>query len=345
MCFEKYLLQQIAQHPSMQPQDVAKLCYQAAYGAEHLLEDVSAAAEYFRREFETVPAGDSPLYEYISPDYARVNLAAWKKSGMPGAWLFALFCAGAGPNEQGREVLENYLGIAEENLSDFSFSFQSWREFIEDYSKRGMPALHHSALYRQAERPAYRLVRRDMLRVLPVLEAAAKCEKRPCIIAIDGCAGSGKSTMAALLSTILAGDVVHMDDFFLPPALRTAERLSQPGGNVHYERYAEEVLPQLRYGEAFEYTVFSCRIMDFDGARKIRNSNYVIVEGSYSLHPHFGDYADIPVFSDIEPEEQLSRLRIRNGEAMAKVFKDKWIPMEEMYFEEFDIPNRCGLVL
>ena len=56
MSIEKYLLEQCAIHPSMQPQDVVKLCYQASFGAEHLLEDFAAAQNYFMEEFEAVPA-------------------------------------------------------------------------------------------------------------------------------------------------------------------------------------------------------------------------------------------------------------------------------------------------
>ena len=52
------------------------------------------------------------------------------------------------------------------------------------------------------------------------------------VIAIDGMAASGKSTLAARLAEELDGCVIHMDDFFLPPELRTQERLSSPGGNV-----------------------------------------------------------------------------------------------------------------
>ena len=50
MEFEVYLKQQLALHPSMQPQDVVKLCYQAAHGAEHLLSDIKAAEKYFYQE-------------------------------------------------------------------------------------------------------------------------------------------------------------------------------------------------------------------------------------------------------------------------------------------------------
>ena len=37
MSIKKYLKEQFVLHPSMMPSDVAKLCYQAAMGAEHLL--------------------------------------------------------------------------------------------------------------------------------------------------------------------------------------------------------------------------------------------------------------------------------------------------------------------
>ena len=39
------------------------------------------------------------------------------------------------------------------------------------------------------------------------------------IIAIDGRCAAGKTTLAARLAKELGGDVIHMDDFFLPPAL------------------------------------------------------------------------------------------------------------------------------
>ena len=62
-----------------------------------------------------------------------------------------------------------------------------------------------------------------------------------------------------------------------------------------------------------------------------------IVEGSYSLHPTFGTYYDISVFSSVSPEEQLRRIEVRNGAEMLTMFRDKWIPMEERYFTTFDV--------
>ncbi len=67
----------------------------------------------------------------------------------------------------------------------------------------------------------------DMVQVL-----LSALEKKPeaKVIVIDGMCGSGKSTLAAALGKQMVGEVIHMDDFFLPFDLRTKERLSAPGG-------------------------------------------------------------------------------------------------------------------
>lgn len=85
-----------------------------------------------------------------------------------------------------------------------------------------------------------------------IIEAYQKVKPAGCgVIAMDGRAAAGKTTLAEELAVTLGGAVVHMDDFFLPGELRTPERLAAPGGNVHAERFVEEVLPYLRRGEAF----------------------------------------------------------------------------------------------
>ena len=174
---------------------------------------------------------------------------------------------------------------------------------------------------------------------------SAKTPNRPFVIAIDGRAASGKSTLAEQLSTLLEADIIHMDDFFLPLELRSAERLTEPGGNVHYERFCEEVLPYLNSPEMFSYRIFDCSRMDYNGERGISNAQIRIVEGSYSHHPRFGKYADLFVFSDVDEEEQLRRIRLRNGEEKAQMFAMKWIPMEERYFAAFGIKTHAGAIV
>ena len=161
-----YLTTQFSIHPSMTPQDLAKLCYQAARGAEHLLADLDRARSYLERELEATSAdGSIPLIEPISHDVARVNLAAWKARGLDGGTLFDLFAATATVKREGEDLLPLYLARAGEWLACGQGPVEpaEWRKFLLWYEAQGCPAIHHSEAYRAAEKPAYRIVRRDLL--------------------------------------------------------------------------------------------------------------------------------------------------------------------------------------
>ena len=61
--------------------------------------------------------------------------------------------------------------------------------------------------------------------------------KKEIVVAVDGCAASGKTTLAKILKERYDCQIIKMDDFFLPLNKRTEERLSTPGGNIDYERF------------------------------------------------------------------------------------------------------------
>lgn len=178
-----------------------------------------------------------------------------------------------------------------------------------------------------------------------ILSAIQSHPKRPLLVAIDGGSASGKTTLARQLSQVLGCPVVHMDDFFLPPALRTPERLSEPGGNVHYERFAAEVLPGLRNGEDFSYGVFDCGAMDVTGTAQIPAADIVLVEGAYSLHPKLAEAYDLKIFLQVDPVFQAERILQRNGPEKQAVFLSKWIPLEQHYFEGCRVAERADFVL
>ncbi|MBQ2802643.1 MAG: uridine kinase [Lachnospiraceae bacterium] len=165
------------------------------------------------------------------------------------------------------------------------------------------------------------------------------------IITIDGRCAAGKTTLAEVLAKEIHADIVHMDDFFLPQGLRTPKRLGQPGGNVHYERFQEEVLYPLQEGSAFTYRRFDCHRMEFSEERYIKAEGFTIIEGAYSAHPVFGKYMGLCVFADVERSLQEERIRKRNGEEKLQVFLNKWIPMEEMYFLQYQVKENADLVL
>lgn len=176
-----------------------------------------------------------------------------------------------------------------------------------------------------------------------VAKRAQKIQKDKVIIAIDGKCASGKSTLAAYLSSLLNAEVIKMDSFFLREEQKTPERLEEVGGNIDYERFEEEVIEPLKKGNAFSYRPYDCHKEEIVEPIEVTGAKYIIVEGSYSLHPRFKDIYDLKVFVKVSPKKQEKRILKRNGEERAKRYKDEWIPKEEAYFAKYDIEKSSDI--
>ena len=161
------------------------------------------------------------------------------------------------------------------------------------------------------------------------------------LVALDGRCAAGKSTLAAQLCRQYGWNVVHMDHFFLRPEQRTAERLAQPGGNIDWERFSEELLLPLRKGGTPLYRPYDCHSGQLLEPIPFSPGPVVLAEGSYACHPALRDQYDLRVFLDITPEVQAQRIAAREGEACAQVFRDKWIPLEEAYLTACGVWDCC----
>lgn len=163
-------------------------------------------------------------------------------------------------------------------------------------------------------------------------------------IAIDGNCAGGKTTLASQLMSDFDCNVFHMDDFFLQPFQRTPERFNEPGGNVDYERFKKEVLVPLNNRSDFSYRPFSCKEQKLSTEIYVPHKKINIIEGSYSLHPELEKFYTYKIFLEVSPELQKKRILQRNP-LLHKRFFEEWIPLEEKYFRETNIKNRCDLVL
>lgn len=167
----------------------------------------------------------------------------------------------------------------------------------------------------------------------------------PIIVAIDGMCGSGKSFLADWLKASCECNVFHMDDFFLPLEMKTDERLSQPGGNVHYERFREEVLSSLLKNETVIYRPYLCGLWKLGEARRVEPKKLNIIEGTYSLHPTLRDAYDLKVFLTVDEQLQLERILRRSGEEKLQQFIHKWIPLENLYFNHMKISEVADITV
>ena len=276
-------------------------------------------------------------------------------------------CDYAHADESSRLQLNECINTAREVVRDgcFGFGIDEFDSAAAEFAAAGYPAQSHSDAYRNAYRPAYRVVDSYFARLISCLYAISRLldEKSGQVrVVIDGRAASGKTTAAELIAEYFSGaylheypdmpsgnvtaDIIHADDFFLPPSLRTPERLNEVGGNLHRERFYDEIIVNLDSPDGFSYRVFDCSKMDYaPEPRKVKPCRLLIFEGAYSLHPDFGDYYDLAIFSDISPDEQRLRILSRNGERMLKRFEQEWIPMEEKYFDGFDIRQKCKITI
>lgn len=163
------------------------------------------------------------------------------------------------------------------------------------------------------------------------------------LLAIDGGSASGKTMLAALLAQRYGCPVFHMDDFFLRPEQRTPQRLAEPGGNVDRERFFSEVLQPLRQGRPLTYRRYDCQTGQFLPPVLRQAGQLNVIEGAYSMHPELSALYDLSVFLAVSPETQRRRILQREPAFKQQLFFQKWIPMENRYFQAFSIPERCDL--
>ena len=168
-------------------------------------------------------------------------------------------------------------------------------------------------------------------------------KKKQVFVAIDGNSAAGKSSLSMLLKSVYSCNVFSMDDFFLRPCQRTPERLSEPGGNVDYERFEKEIIGALQSGIPFTYQAYDCQSRELSEPRAIAPNRLNVIEGVYCLHPRLFSTYDIKVFLSLDAAEQRNRLAKRNISLYDR-FMDEWIPMENNYFEVFQIPAKCDFV-
>lgn len=165
------------------------------------------------------------------------------------------------------------------------------------------------------------------------------------LVAIDGNCCAGKTTLADRLGELLQANVFHLDDYFLQPHMRTPERLRQPGGNVDAERFLREVLSPAARGETSCVQKYDCHKDRLLPSVSFAPNRVAIIEGAYSMHPMLIAQYDLRIFLRIGPEQQAVRILARNGTAALKMFQERWIPMENTYFQAFNILSQCDLVI
>lgn len=344
------LLQHFHNYPKMQIEDIFKHLYHSAFGCDHLVSDEAAALRYIQAEYAAASDTAAENTEPLDGNYSRVHLGVLR-AGLRPETLARLFFLSARKEPDGKTDLEQKLDVASKMVKDGSLpvNAENFARKLHQWRTAGFPAIHHSAAFREAYAPAYRVIANEYVAILPILtEIDKRLADGSTVVAVEGGSASGKTTLAHVLQQIYgceACNVFHTDDFFLQPAQRTPARLAEAGGNLDRERFADEIVHPLCQGSPVTYRRFDCTVQTLGEPITVPHAALTVIEGTYSLHPAFGQYYHLAVFLDVDPVTQAQRITKRNSPGLAKRFFDEWIPLEQVYFSQTNVKSRADLIL
>jgi hypothetical protein len=345
-----FILGQCARYPALCVQDLLKGLHQSVFGCGHFVTDEADGLRLLRAELADLRPGNGPAVELLDGEFCRLHLSGLPDSGLAPETLFRLFALSAetpcGSGEELSAKLDVLVELA--RAGRLPFPEAETRRAVDAFRQAGFPACHHSEAFRAAYGPAYRVIRREFLWILPLLAGIDRqmAAKPRVLTALEGGSASGKTTLAALLGRIYDDcNVFHMDDFFLRPEQRTPERFAEPGGNVDRERFSQQVLTPLKQGLPVRYIRYDCQSQSLLPPVETAPKALTIVEGAYSMHPDLAAAYDLSAFLRIPPQLQRERIRRRNTPEKQEMFFTRWIPLEQRYFEALDPMGRCDLVL
>ena len=148
-------------YPLMRPCDAVKLIYQSEFLGGHMIKSPEQSLLRLTEEFEqTEKTPGAQLCESIGNGVMRINLAALDTEKYPLAELNRVFCESANLCRGSLDGFLKKLNVLVSELPRLGFGFTAKEldEYLLKYREAGYPAVSHSEEYRQAYKPAYRVV-------------------------------------------------------------------------------------------------------------------------------------------------------------------------------------------
>ncbi|MDQ1667288.1 MAG: hypothetical protein QOH75_3319 [Actinomycetota bacterium] len=156
------------------------------------------------------------------------------------------------------------------------------------------------------------------------------------LIVVDGPAGSGKTTFAARLASVLGNaPVVHMDDLY------------EGWDGLHaglWQRLESQLLGPLRNGRPARYQVFDWAAGRFAQWVEVPPAAALVLEGVGAAALPVDSSAVLRVWVEAPEELRLARGLARDGEALRDEWV-RWTALEAAHFAADDTRGRADLVV
>jgi uridine kinase len=159
------------------------------------------------------------------------------------------------------------------------------------------------------------------------------------IIAIDGPAGAGKTTLAATISLALSPQlsttVIHMDELY-------------PGWQGALGQELTKTLTWLtschKAKKPLLYSAFNWVTNEFDPPTSHASTQLLILEGVASAQIAIEDCLATTIWLDLDPAIGYQRVIERDGEKISQEMK-QWLVVQEQHFEADKTKERCDFLL
>ena len=159
------------------------------------------------------------------------------------------------------------------------------------------------------------------------------------VIAIDGPAGAGKTTLATNLALALAQDlkvqIIHMDDLYDGWQNALGPQLTET---------LTHIVSSHKTGKKVKFSKYDWAQTQFNEAHEIPEADLIILEGVGSGQiATRGELAAL-IWIDIEHSLGFERVISRDGDSI-KAQMNKWLAQQEQHFAEEGTQNAADFIL
>jgi len=159
------------------------------------------------------------------------------------------------------------------------------------------------------------------------------------LLAIDGPAGAGKTTLAAKLEAELSVNstvkVIHMDDLYNGWKAALGQELTQ---------ILQEITNAHVTGIECEINKYNWQLMQFDRREKIPPTDYLILEGVGAAQEVVRRAGATTYWLDVEPEIGLQRVLARDGSHIEQQMR-QWQIDQDKHFAADQTRENCEFKL
>ena len=174
----------------------------------------------------------------------------------------------------------------------------------------------------------------------PILSAISEIsahKTEPILIAIDGPAGSGKTSLANQLSNKLnSATTIHMDDLY-----NGWDDALTPTLTRHLEEW---ILDPLTQQATVKYQKFDWTSSEYGSPIEVRDIELLILEGVGAAQEIIRQSADLTIWIEVGPQIGLARVLNRDGDQLLP-YMLKWQERERAHFLKDQTKENCQIFI